>query len=122
MLEDLSLLYVFGLMFCLKEFNFREKLEEKNENNKKYFKFLNKRCKTKKPEGAKCKKHKHISTKFKISEGAPAPPHHHRAPPLTKSKDSFTLKTITIIYKHRICFHLFNGIFGTIERKMKERK
>jgi hypothetical protein len=53
-------------MFCLKEFNFREKLEEKNESNKKYFEFLNKRCKTKKPEGAKCKTHKHISTKFKI--------------------------------------------------------
>jgi hypothetical protein len=48
MLEDLSLLYSFGLMFCLKEFNFIEKLEEKNECNKEYFEFLNKRCKTKK--------------------------------------------------------------------------
>jgi hypothetical protein len=75
MLEDLSLLYVFGLMFCLKEFNFREKLEEKNENNKKYFEFLNKRCKIKKIRGAKCKKHKYISTKFKIPGGAGAPPH-----------------------------------------------
>jgi hypothetical protein len=56
MLEDLSLLYVFGLMFCLKEFNFREKLEEKNESNKKYFEFLNKRCKTKKTMGCKMQK------------------------------------------------------------------
>jgi hypothetical protein len=56
MLENLSLLYVFDVMFCLKEFNFKEKLEEKNENNKKYFEFLNKRCKTKKPGDAKCKK------------------------------------------------------------------
>jgi hypothetical protein len=63
MLEDLSVLYVFGLMFCFKEFNFREKLEEKNES------------KTKKSRGAKYKKHKHISTKFKILGGAPAPPH-----------------------------------------------
>jgi hypothetical protein len=62
-------------MFCLKEFNFREKLEEKNESNKKYFEFLNKRCKIKKIRGAKCKKHKDISKKFKISGGAPAPPH-----------------------------------------------
>jgi hypothetical protein len=63
MLEDLSLLYLFGLMFCLKEFNFIEKLEEKNESNKEYFELLNKRCKTKKLGGAKCKKHKHINTK-----------------------------------------------------------
>jgi hypothetical protein len=61
-------------MFCLKEFNFNEKLKE-NESNKKYFEFLNKRYKTKKSGGAKCKKHKHISTKLKISGGAPAPPH-----------------------------------------------
>jgi hypothetical protein len=59
----------------LKEFDFREKLEEKSESNKKYFEFLNKRCKTKNPGSAKCKKHKHISTNFKILGGAPAPPH-----------------------------------------------
>jgi hypothetical protein len=47
MLEDLSLLYVFDLVFCLRRFNFREKLEEKNENRKKCFGFLNSGAKQK---------------------------------------------------------------------------
>jgi hypothetical protein len=37
MLEDLSLSYVFNLMFCLRGFNFRKKIEEKNENRKTCF-------------------------------------------------------------------------------------
>jgi hypothetical protein len=40
MLEDLSLLYVFNLMFYLRGFNFREMLEEMNKSNKKCFEFL----------------------------------------------------------------------------------
>jgi hypothetical protein len=63
MLEDLSLLYVFGLVFCLRRFNFREKLEEKNENRKKCFGFLNSGAKRKKLEGAKCKKHRYLVKK-----------------------------------------------------------
>jgi hypothetical protein len=40
MLEDLSLLYIFSVMFYLMGFNFREKLEEINKSKKKCFKFL----------------------------------------------------------------------------------
>jgi hypothetical protein len=40
MLEDLSVLYVFSLVFYLRGFNFREKLEEMNKSKKKYFEFL----------------------------------------------------------------------------------
>jgi hypothetical protein len=40
MLEDLSLLYVFSLMFYLRGFNFREMLEEMNKSKKKCFEFL----------------------------------------------------------------------------------
>jgi hypothetical protein len=40
MLEDLSLLYVFSLVFYLRGFNFREKLEEMNKSKKKCFEFL----------------------------------------------------------------------------------
>jgi hypothetical protein len=47
MLEDLSLLYVFNFVFCLRDFNFREKLEEKNESRKKYFEFLSSGAKQK---------------------------------------------------------------------------
>jgi hypothetical protein len=54
MLEDLSLLYVFNFVFCLREFNFREKLEEKNESRKKYFEFLSNGAKQKNQGGAKC--------------------------------------------------------------------
>jgi hypothetical protein len=67
----------------LRGFNFREKLEEKNKRSRKCFEFLNKRCKTKKSGGAKCKKHRHISKRIKIPGGAPAPPHYYAAPPLT---------------------------------------
>jgi hypothetical protein len=66
----------------LRGFNFREKLEEKNKRSRKCFEFLNKRCKTKKSGGAKCKKHRHISKRIKIPRGAPAPPHYYAAPPL----------------------------------------
>jgi hypothetical protein len=37
MLEDLSLLYVFSLVFYLRRFNFREKLKEMNKSKKKCF-------------------------------------------------------------------------------------
>jgi hypothetical protein len=40
MLEDLSILYVFSLMFYLRGFNFREKLEAMNKSKKKCFEFL----------------------------------------------------------------------------------
>jgi arginine repressor len=82
MLEDLSLLYVFNLVFCLREFNFIKKLEEKNESRKKCFKFLNRGAK-KKSGGAKCNAIEVLVTKIKISGCAPAPPHYTTAPPLT---------------------------------------
>jgi hypothetical protein len=41
MFKDLSVLYVFCLVFCLREFNFREKMKEKNESKEKYFEFFN---------------------------------------------------------------------------------
>jgi hypothetical protein len=66
----------------LRRFNFREKLEEKNKRSRKCFEFLNKRCKTKKSEGAMCKKHRHSSKRIEIPGGAPAPPHYYEAPPL----------------------------------------
>jgi hypothetical protein len=47
MLEDLSLLYIFSLVFCLRKFNFKEKLEEKNKSRKKCFEFLNSGAKQK---------------------------------------------------------------------------
>jgi hypothetical protein len=60
---------------------FERNWNEKNDNEK-CFGFLSKWCKTKKLGGAKCKKHKSFGKNFKISGGAPAPPHIHTAPPL----------------------------------------
>jgi hypothetical protein len=50
MLEDLSLLYVFGLMFCLKEFNLERSWKRRMKAIKN---ILNKRCKTKKTRECK---------------------------------------------------------------------
>jgi hypothetical protein len=49
-------------VFCLSRFNFKEKLEEKNESKKKYFGFLSSGAK-KKSGGAKCKKYRGVTCK-----------------------------------------------------------
>jgi hypothetical protein len=61
--------------WCFRGFNFREKLEEKNESSEKYFGSLGKWCKTKKLGDKKCKKHRSIGENFKIPGGAPTPPY-----------------------------------------------
>jgi hypothetical protein len=60
---------------------FERNWNEKNDSEK-CFEFLSKWCKTKKQEGAKCKKYRNIGENFKIPGGAPAPLHIHAALPL----------------------------------------
>jgi hypothetical protein len=69
-LNDLSLFYVFGFVFCLRGFNFREKLEGKYENSKKGFESLNKWCKTKKNQGVQSAKNIEVFMEI-------LPPHIH---------------------------------------------
>jgi hypothetical protein len=59
MYKDLSLLYVFSLVFCLRGFNFREELEEKNESRKKYFEFFSSGAKQKNQEVQSAKPYKY---------------------------------------------------------------
>jgi hypothetical protein len=63
---------------------FERNWNEKIENSEKYFGSLSKRCKTKKSEGAKCKRHKNIGENYKIPGDARVPPHILIAPPLKR--------------------------------------
>jgi hypothetical protein len=91
----------------LRRFNFREKLEEKNKRSRKCFEFLNKRCKTKKSEGAMCKKHRHSSKRIEIPGGAPAPPHYYEAPPLVDLSRQPRIETMMQMLDFSFFFFFF---------------